>query len=128
VPEMSRHRKLGKTQEILVLISPPFYHRKTVGQLIFRCKAIQFCRMDFEISPLIEMNLADLKSLVSVGEVPPDPTESRRKKSPVSRKRNNVSLKNEHIIVNHNTIVLRIPNVPTDEVKCQEKKKFKGTG
>ncbi len=33
------------------------------------------------------MNLADLKSLVSVGEVPPDPTESRRKKSPVSRKR-----------------------------------------
>ncbi|EFX64908.1 hypothetical protein DAPPUDRAFT_117725 [Daphnia pulex] len=29
VPEMSRHRKLGKTREILVLFSPPFYHRKT---------------------------------------------------------------------------------------------------
>ncbi|EFX80245.1 hypothetical protein DAPPUDRAFT_103708 [Daphnia pulex] len=40
----------------------------------------------------------------------------------------NVSLKNEHLIVNHNTIVWRIPNVPTDEVKCQEKRQFKGTG
>jgi hypothetical protein len=77
---MSRHRKLGKTREILILISPPFYHRKTVGQLIFRCKAIQFCRMDFEISALIGMNFAVLKSLVSVGEAPQDPTESRRKK------------------------------------------------
>jgi hypothetical protein len=84
---MSRHRKLGKIREILVLISLPFYHRKKVGQLIFRCQAIQFCRMDFKISALIGMNLGDLKSLVSVGEVPPDPTESRRKKSPVSRKR-----------------------------------------
>ncbi len=28
----------------------------------------------------------------------------------------NVSLKNKHLIVNHNTIVWRIPNVPTDEV------------
>jgi hypothetical protein len=37
--------------------------------------------MDFEISALIGMNLADLKSLVSVGEVPPDPTESRRKRN-----------------------------------------------
>jgi hypothetical protein len=37
--------------------------------------------MDFEISALIGMNLADLKSLVSVGEVPPDPTESRQKKN-----------------------------------------------
>jgi hypothetical protein len=45
--------------------------------------------MDFEISALIGMNLGDLKSLVSVGEVPPDPTESRRKKSPVSRKKVN---------------------------------------
>ncbi len=80
MPEMSRHRKLGKTREILVLLSPPFYHRKTVGQLIFLCKAIQFCRMDFEISALIGVNLNDLKSLVSVGELPPDPTESRRKK------------------------------------------------
>ncbi len=80
MPEMSRHRKLGKIREILFLIFLPFYHRKTVGQLIFHCKAIQFCRMDFEISALIGMNLGDLKSLVSVGEVPPDPTESRRKK------------------------------------------------
>jgi hypothetical protein len=69
-----------------------YYHRKTVGQLIFRCKAIQFYRMDFEVSALIVTNLADLKSLVSVGEVPPDPTESRRKKSPVSRKRVKVRL------------------------------------
>ncbi len=37
--------------------------------------------MDFEISALIGMNLADLKSLVSVGEVPPDPTESGRKRN-----------------------------------------------
>jgi hypothetical protein len=99
VPKMSRQRKLGKTREILLLISPPFYHRKTVGQLIFRCKAIQFCWMDFKISALIGMNLADLKSLVSVREVPPDPTESCRKKSPVSRKRDNQHCSSQVFII-----------------------------
>jgi hypothetical protein len=55
--------------------------------------------MDFEISALIGMNLADLKSLVSVGEVLPDPTESRRKKSPASRKRFKLSLISPPMVV-----------------------------
>ena len=81
MPEMSRHRKLGKTRVILVFFSPLFGFRKTIGSLIFRCKAIQFCRIDFEISASIGRNFADFKSLVSVGRAPARPYEKPSKKN-----------------------------------------------
>jgi hypothetical protein len=59
VPDLSRHRKIGKKRDVLVLLNSPFVIRKTDGQLINRVTDFQFCRWDFEISTSIARILAD---------------------------------------------------------------------